>query len=121
MGEIMNCIWCEEKLSELEKFLNEMKERADKATKGQWKKVYSVNYNGDDGGYSCVKILQKYRGMSVDATKYDLDFIAHSRNDIEKLLKIVGVLRGALKSVSGKGTAIASEALSEADEIAGEE
>lgn len=85
-------------MSELEKFLNEVRTRADKATKGVITCTDSYievkDLDGERG-----EILAEFFGTNpcYGDNSNDTHFYANAKQDIEKLLRIVGVLREALR------------------------
>jgi len=124
-------------MTELEKFLNDVKERADKATKG--KLECTDNYleiEGLDGKRGTILAEFFSENPCYGDSSNDTHFYVSAKTDIEKLLKIVGVMEEALKKCSDGCQSLllkqstqeyyaltmhySGEALSEADKIAGE-
>lgn len=82
-------------MSELEKYLQEVKERADKATEGPWYPKFHDRVTKTKKSDGIDSILHLYGPSSVTiANQY---FIAHARTDIPKLLKMVALMDQIIK------------------------
>ena len=98
---------------DLESYLKEVEERAEKATKGPW---FCESYKNDRGEHSYYYIHENRTGdggdlvadtfvgvSSIDSDKPEekenAEFISHSRTDVPLLLEIVRIQNEALKDV----------------------
>ena len=74
--------------------LDEIQNRADKATEGPWD-AYSVPASRGKAGYSAVEVYDTEVQVTRDASGwFDANFIAHPREDVPRL---VAALRGVLR------------------------
>lgn len=97
------------------KRLDEIKKRLSEATPGPWEPRCSPTWVGHDADaistQACGPEITRKRDDTVGLViqvKNDAEFIAHSRQDIEDLVKCVELMREALRDV------LDSKALSEA-------
>jgi hypothetical protein len=111
----------------LDKYLLEVREREGKATAGPWKHAVGTRYIVSDaiGGDRCHLPSEGICRVSKWSNEVDLaeiEFIAHARTDIPRLVKMVEVARFAMKRACG-GCAYCTlcSALAELDRLAGSE
>jgi hypothetical protein len=116
-------------------YLNEVKNRAAKATKGPWAKseicgevdAFTIKYKENGTWFRCAKIWE------FENNEANADFVAHSRTDIETLVAMLELCTEFIKQVSpyqhpvgvvpnpkGNLNLEANNVLSKLDEIAGQ-
>lgn len=124
-------------MSDLEAYLKEVSSREKAATNGPWKayphgEPKHPNYSSCDrleaGEKGIVAMLEGFCAPACSG-QCDIQFIAHARTDIPKLLAIIETLREALELISSSNhfkegeygfqfPLLSREALSQAEKIA---
>ena len=92
-----------------EKELQKIKERCEKATPGPWKAL-NIPYNGyddpeivtKDGTYICQTTYDMQSQSEKHNVDEDMEFIAHAREDIPKLIAEVEKLKKKVKQLRKK-------------------
>ena len=109
-------------MTELEKYLAEVKARAEAATPGPWQRGGSGTVIADVGGDSAFDIIATEDvGLCKDFE--NTEFIMHARTDVDRLVAMVEAARAGLIAVAGpqRGEYVdrnAREALAELDRLA---
>lgn len=92
-------------MNELEKYLAEVREREQAATKGPWERTdVEILIDGDGMDASTLEpnlVLQRNPDGTVlrdtwELNGEDIDFIAHARSDVPKLLRIIERLQSEI-------------------------
>ena len=82
-------------MSTLTDLLDEIQDRADRATEGPWE-AYSVPASRREAGYSAVEVSDTEVQVTRDAGSwFDADFIARARDDVPRLVAALRAVLGA--------------------------